>query len=939
MFQLLFERSTDPIWLFDPKSGVFVDCNPAAVKLLGYHGKNELLLARPEDLSPPMQPDGRSSKEAAIELAERVEREGGLRFEWLARRATGEEVPLEVVATPITSNGRTLQVIVSRDISERKRADEELRASQQLLASVVDNITEGVYRTGPAHELIFANRAYLKLSGYDSLEELQRVPRETLYANPADRARLIDLLARTGEFRNEEIRYVNRQGELWWGLSNSIAIRDPATGAVLYHIGSVKDVSRRLKAQEELLTLNATLERRVTERTAELAASEARLRTLLEHAPEAIVVFDAATGRFLSGNAHASRIYGRRAGELTQLTPAEVSPEFQPDGRRSVDVAREKMNEALAGGAPVFEWIHRHSSGRLIPTEVRLVRLPAEGQDLLRASIIDNTERKRREKIQKATFQISEAVHTADDLDSLYRQIHGIVSGLMPARNFYISLHDAQSKLLHFPYFVDEQDACQGPLEEGRGLTGYVLRTGRTLLAARKNMVHKTDGRGIIYDGQNEVPYVECGTPPLQWLGAPMLIRGRPMGVLEVFDYQDDNAYGDEEKQLLTFIAGQTALAIERKRAEHALRESEEKFRALFEASSAGVMLHDEHSYLEVNPATLRILGYERAEQLIGKNPGLTSPPLQPDGGSSALLASQHIHECLTKGSARFDWVARTAAGDDLPLEVILTRIEWGGRKIIQAVITDISERKKAEAELLKALAREKELSALKSSFVSMVSHEFRTPLGIIMSSAEILEDYFEQLVPEDRKIHLESIRKNTRRMADLMEEVLVLSRFDAGKMDFKPAPLDIPVFCQRLADELLSATNRQCPIHLSIPDSGLAQTKADERLLSHIFTNLLANAIKYSSPGSPVHFEVQRHGQELVCRVQDRGIGIPEADQQWLFKAFHRGRNVGQRPGSGLGLVIVKRCVELHGGTIGVESRLGHGTDITVRLPFVGES
>ncbi|MDB6026393.1 MAG: sensor histidine kinase [Verrucomicrobiales bacterium] len=642
-----------------------------------------------------------------------------------------------------------------------KLAEGELRANQQLLASILDNISEAVYRTDRNHELIFANRAYLQLSGYESLEEMRNIPRETLYANPAERAQLLEALATDGEFRNVEIEFVRRDGQHWWGLSNSVAVRDPQTNAVLYHVGSVKDVTRRKKAQEELLQLNATLERRITERTAELAASEARLRTLVEHAPEAIVVFDGDTGKFISGNPHVCEIFGLYADKLTLLTPADISPEFQADGRSSKVVAREKMNEALAGGTPVFEWIHRHTSGKLIPTEVRLVRLPAAGQNLLRASIIDTSERKR---------------------------------------------------------------------------------------------------------------------------------------------------------------------------AEEALRESEEKFRALFEASSAGVMLHDENEYLQVNPAAVRMLGYEREEDLIGKSPAMTSPPVQPNGVGSDIMARQHIIDCMTKGSARFDWMARRASGEDLPVEVILTRVEVGGRKIIQAVVNDIAERKKAEAELLKALAREKELGALKSSFVSMVSHEFRTPLGVIMSSAEILEDYFDRLEAADRKEHLGSIRKNTRRMSDLMEEVLVLSRFDAGKMEFKPAGLNLRQFCQRVVDEVLSATNRQCPINLSIADS-IGDVMADERLLRHIFTNLLFNAVKYSAAGTPVALSLERDGPDVICHIEDHGIGIPEMDLPWLFNAFYRGRNVGSRSGTGLGLVIVKRCVELHGGKLNVESKMGEGTHIRVRL------
>ena len=219
-----------------------------------------------------------------------------------------------------------------------------------------------------------------------------------------------------------------------------------------------------------------------------------------------------------------------------------------------------------------------------------------------------------------------------------------------------------------------------------------------------------------------------------------------------------------------------------------------------------------------------------------------------------------------------------------------------------------------------------------------MVSHEFRTPLGIIQSSAEILEDYLDQMEPPERQDHLQSIRKNTHRMAETMEEVLLIGSFDAGKMEFKPAALDLPTFARSLVEEVRSATNGRCPIELSLSDMP-AEILADERLLRHIFTNLLTNAIKYSDAGRVVHFEVGRTETEIGCTVRDEGVGIPEADREWLFTPFHRGHNVHDRPGTGLGLVIVRRCVDLHGGKISVESKCGEGTVVTVRLPILGRT
>jgi signal transduction histidine kinase len=201
------------------------------------------------------------------------------------------------------------------------------------------------------------------------------------------------------------------------------------------------------------------------------------------------------------------------------------------------------------------------------------------------------------------------------------------------------------------------------------------------------------------------------------------------------------------------------------------------------------------------------------------------------------------------------------------------------------------------------------------------------------MSSAEILGGYFDRLDSADRGEHLLSIQKNTRRMADLMEEVLLLSRVEAGRLNLEPNPIDLAVFCHRLVDEVRSATNGRCPIELRV-DASFQESSADERLLRHILTNLLTNSVKYSPQGSPVFFSMERFGTRARFQIADRGIGIPEADQKWLFNAFHRARNVGNTPGTGLGLVIVKRCVELHRGAIRIQSTPGEGTTVHVEIP-----
>jgi PAS domain S-box-containing protein len=359
------------------------------------------------------------------------------------------------------------------------------------------------------------------------------------------------------------------------------------------------------------------------------------------------------------------------------------------------------------------------------------------------------------------------------------------------------------------------------------------------------------------------------------------------------------------------------------------LRESEARFSAAFEASPIfiSMMRMSDEKYVLANEALVNWLGCTR-EEVLGRSSG--------ELGIWEDLADRRLVWEGLRGSGSIRqrecrW--RNRRGQVFTILLSAETIKVNNVPHVLSMALDITQRKQAEVEMLKALGREKELSQLKSNFVSMVSHEFRTPLAIIQSSAELLREFIQKMRPAERDEQLESITGNTRRMAGMMEEILILSRLDAGKLDFQPSVLDLNGFCRRVVDEVLSATSRRCPIELSLA-STLPQAHADERLLAHIFTNLLSNAVKYSEPGACVRFAIERDAAQALCVIRDEGIGIAEDDQQMLFSAFHRGANVGSRAGTGLGLLLVKRCVELHHGKVRIESKVGQGTTVTVRLP-----
>lgn len=242
-----------------------------------------------------------------------------------------------------------------------------------------------------------------------------------------------------------------------------------------------------------------------------------------------------------------------------------------------------------------------------------------------------------------------------------------------------------------------------------------------------------------------------------------------------------------------------------------------------------------------------------------------------------------------------------------------------------------------ANEEVSRALEQERELNELKSRFLSMASHEFRTPLTSILSSSELLQRYGDRLTKEKINTYHQRIQTSVKHMTTLVDEVLLVEKSRAGLTNFAPTSLDLRAFCQDMLDEFMLgiAANHQLSIHFEGADQdGRILGEMDEESLRRILHNLVSNAVKYSAQGSRVDVWVISAGDKIRFVVKDEGIGIPAQDQPRLFEFFHRAVNVGVISGTGLGLYIVKQAVDQHGGTIQIQSQEGQGSTFTVELP-----
>jgi two-component system, sensor histidine kinase and response regulator len=265
-------------------------------------------------------------------------------------------------------------------------------------------------------------------------------------------------------------------------------------------------------------------------------------------------------------------------------------------------------------------------------------------------------------------------------------------------------------------------------------------------------------------------------------------------------------------------------------------------------------------------------------------------------------------------------------------LEEVLARVE--NQLTLQRMQAELHQ---AKNDALRALAQEQELNRLRSEFVSMISHDFRTPLTSIQGFADLLRQS-EASLPESTRTHyFDKIDNAIVRLLNLLDEVLLIGSIESGKVRCQPAPLNLEQFCQDLS-ETIQLSDKNHPKITFRCSGDCTPAEMDQNLLQQILVNVLSNATKYSPQGGQIQFDLHCQSPLATLRVQDQGIGIPPENLPHLFDPFYRGSNVNQIRGTGLGLAIVKRCVDAHQGSIQVESVEGKGTTVIITLPLLSD-
>ena len=381
------------------------------------------------------------------------------------------------------------------------------------------------------------------------------------------------------------------------------------------------------------------------------------------------------------------------------------------------------------------------------------------------------------------------------------------------------------------------------------------------------------------------------------------------------------------------------------------LQDREERYRGLFESAELSILIIKDDIIIDCNESTLKLFKCDR-DYLIGKRPSEVSPDFQPDGEFSIVKGNTINNLVFNEKFRSLEWRHKRPNGELFDVSATLNPLKLSKGTFMQAVLQDITESKKIRVELKKhqnnleklifdrtkeleeSLEREKELGILKTRFVSMASHEFRTPLTSINAAADIILNYADKLSKEDIEKRLYKIKNEVVEITTTLEDILVLGKAESQKLKFEPVEINIVDVIKSIVFEYQISAETPREVDWNILQNKILVI-ADPKWIKKIVLNLIHNAVKYSKPNSKIKINILSENNYAVFSVSNEGIGITEKDQKNIFEPFHRGENVNQISGTGLGLTVTKKAVDLHKGKIKVVSKMNETTTFIVSIPI----
>jgi len=590
--------------------------------------------------------------------------------------------------------------------------------------------------------------------------------------------------------------------------------------------------------------------------------------------------------------------------------------------------AHEELLRGSNAGRPGGESVRcrlrgRDGSWRCFSVEARVPAPDALIEGLI-VTYLDVTDLHRMEAERQVISEVVHALNQTANLDELLYSIYEALKKVLYAENCFVALHDACTDTFQFPFFRDEYDAVPPPQKVGRSCTAFVFRTGKAALIPQREFDRLA--------AQDEVELV--GSPSPTWLGVPLKTPTATIGVLVVQHYQNENAYDQRDLEFIDSVGGHIALAIERRRAEEALRKSEAEFRLLFEHNPLPTWVFDSATlrFLQVNEAAIRQYGYTAEE--FG---AMTMLDIRPEEDR----ANFKEHMATWPESAQFQacWKHLRKDGRTLHVEITSHQVEYAGRPVRLMVAQDVSERQSLEEQLRQA----QKMEAV-GRLAGGVAHDFNNLLMVIKGHTELLLNLLPPSDQLSRKI--QHIDRAADRATALTRQLLAFSRMQVLQprmMNLNAIVDDMGHLLPRLIGEDIELVIR--------PSAGLGTIRADGSQMEQVIMNLAVNARDAMPGGGKLVIEtanadldhsysaghpVVKPGRYVLLAVSDSGVGMDAATQAHIFEPFFTTKEQGK--GTGLGLATVYGVVKQSGGFIWVYSEVGKGTCFKIYLPRVDQ-